>query len=307
MPCRDEHDLAPRVGSPGRVAPWAALACAAAIVAGCQELDRRPAKSPLKPLQMSHDSVVLDIFFVRVPLGDAEANGALWEEVDEQHFPAELRQRLARNGFRVGLVGGQIPAALSKLLEMKDKPAPRGNAHEVKAAELEQEPKVVRRHSQVRPGQRTEIQASGVYDELPVLTCESRGLCGKTYQQAQGVLIVQAKPVADGRVQLDLLPEIQFGESRLRSIPTPGGMRLEPGRSKKGFDDLALQATLLPGHLVVLTGLPDRPGSLGYQFFTQDNAGKREQKLMIVRVSQTQHDDLFDPQQALPLEQLASP
>ena len=71
---------------------------------------------------MSPDSVAMDIIFVRVPLGDAEMNGKMWDEIDEQHFPAELRQRLLNSGFRVGLIGNQVPRPLAKLLELNDKP-----------------------------------------------------------------------------------------------------------------------------------------------------------------------------------------
>ncbi|MCR4414832.1 MAG: hypothetical protein NUV77_20640 [Thermoguttaceae bacterium] len=274
------------------------------VLAGCHTIERRPGKSPLKPVQMSPDSVVLDIFFVRFPVGDAEVNGDLWTEVDEQHFPPEVRQRLAKNGFRAGLVAGPMPVALSRLLELNDKSAPPGTAQEMKGDDLNAEPRVVRRHSQVRAGRRTEIQASGVYERLPVLTCEPRGLCGQEYQNAQGVIALKAQPGPDGRVRLDLIPEVHYGESRLQRVPMPGGIRLEPGRPKRVFDELALQATLSPGHLILVTSLPQKPGSLGHYFFTQNLSGKLEQKLMVIRLSQTQRDDLFDPQAPLPLDAL---
>ena len=81
-------------------------------------------KSPLVPASMSPDSVVLEMFFVRFPFGDPAVNEKLWEEIDEQQFPPELRERLARNGFRAGLVSGQMPDELSKLMQLSDKPAP---------------------------------------------------------------------------------------------------------------------------------------------------------------------------------------
>ena len=58
---------------------------------------------------MTPGSVAVDIVFVRCPLGDPAVNEKMWEEIDEQHFPAELRQRLARNGFRAGVIGAQFP------------------------------------------------------------------------------------------------------------------------------------------------------------------------------------------------------
>ena len=39
--------------------------------------------------------------------------------------------------------------------------------------------------------------------------------------------------------------------------------------------------------------LPDRPGSLGHYFFTEQTKGAMEQKLLLIRVAQTQHNDVF--------------
>ncbi len=78
-------------------------------MAGCTTTALHKGKSPLVPAQMSPDSVVLEMFFVRFPFGDPAVNEKLWEEIDEQQFTPELRERLARNGFRAGLVSGQMP------------------------------------------------------------------------------------------------------------------------------------------------------------------------------------------------------
>jgi len=289
-------------GSPYRLVLLALAALVA--VAGCAPV--RPVgpqgKSPLTPARMSPDSVVLDIFFVRFPFGQEEANGPLWDEIDEQHFPAEVRRRLAQNGFRVGLVGGQPPMALTRLLELKDKPAPNGQAAETALIDLEAEPRVVRRHLQLRAGQRSEIIASEIYEQLPVLTCESGGVCGQSYPKAQGVLAVKARAERDGRVRLEVLPELQYGEVRQRYVGGYGALRLEAGRSQRSFDELALSACLAPGAMIVLGSVPDRPGSLGHHFFTHQTSGKLEQKLMVIRLGQTQYNDLFQAQEPLPLD-----
>jgi hypothetical protein len=41
---------------------------------------------------------------------------------------------------------------------------------------------------------------------------------------------------------------------------------------------------------------------LGDYFFTENDNGKSEQKLLIVRLSQTQHNGLFDPPETLKLD-----
>ena len=254
------------------------------------------------PAQMSPDSVVLDLFFVRFPFGDPTVNEKLWEEIDEQQFAPDLRERLARNGFRAGLVSGQMPMELSRLLELGDKPAPGGEAAETRVDDLEAQPRVARQHLQLRAAHRGEIVASGVYSELPVLLCESGHVGGQTYNQAQGIFAVKSFPRPDGRVRLDLVPELHHGQPQPRWVGNQGILRMDTSRPKRVFDDMTLTAELTPGTMLVLSSLPNKTGSLGHHFFTE-RADRLEQKLLIVRLSQTQHDGLFNPPEPLKLEE----
>ncbi len=260
------------------------------------------AKSPLMPAQMSPDSVVLDIFSVRCPFDDATVNEKLWEEIDEQSLPRELRERLTLNGFRVGFVSGQMPMELSKLLELSDKPAPGGDMAETKSDDLTIQPRVMRRHLQLRAGLRGEVVASGIYPELPVFVSEPGQLCGQTYNDAQGIFAVKSFPQPDGRVRLEVVPEMHHDHPQQRWVSGPGMAYLEASRPKRAFDEMRISADLAPGAMLVLACLPDRQGSLGCQFFTEKN-DSLQQKLLIVRLSQTQHDGLFDPPDPLKLEE----
>jgi len=253
--------------------------------------------------QLPPGSVVLDIFFVRVPFGEPQLNDELWQQVDEQHFSAPLRQRLGRNGFRVGLAGAPIPLRLSDLLELEDKPLPTGKANQIDVAQMEVEPRVQRRHMSLRAGKHGDIVASRIYDRLAVPTYESGQLSVQTYCQAQGHLTVEAAAQSDGRVQLKLTPELRHGQSRMTPRPVVGNeaiLQLAPNQPCRVFDDLSISATVSPGAMLVLSCLPDRAGSLGHHFFTCNNE-RLERKLLVVRLSQTQHDDSLVAGQILPL------
>jgi hypothetical protein len=271
--------------------------------AGCNTPLHKGGKSPLQPAQMSPDSVVLEMFFVRCPFGDATVNGKLWDEIDEQQFSPALRERLAKDGFRVGMVSGQVPAELSKLLQLSDKPTP---ADEVGASQIdsvEKEPRVLLRHLQLRANQRGDILASGVHADLPLLTCDAGQISGQTYHQAQGIFAVKSLPQPDGRIRLELVPELHHGQPQQQWVGKQGMWRLETGRPKRVFDDMTLSADLGPGAMLVLSSLSNRPGSLGHYFFTENDGGRLEQKLLIIRLTQTQHDGLFNPPEPLKLEE----
>jgi hypothetical protein len=265
---------------------------AALVLAGCQT-PISTGRSPLRPSQMSPDSVAVDIVFVHFPLGDHDANGKLWNDVDEQGLPTELRERLARNGFRVGLIGGQVPEVLAKLLELSDKPTRRDQQRT--AADMENNKHPILRHLQMRAGNRNEILASGIYESLPLLLTESGDLRGQTYSQAQGILAARAFPLADGRVRLELTPELHHGQPRPRLVGDQAMMRLDTARPRRVFDELTTSVVIAPGTMVILSCLPDRPGSLGHYFFTEGEDNRVEQKLLLVRLCQTQHDDLVTP------------
>ncbi len=151
---------------------------------------------------------------------------------------------------------------------------------------MEQEPRVVRRYLQLRYGKRSEIIASDVYDELPVLTCEAGGVCGHTYPKAQGLLALKAAPEADGQVRLDLVPEVHYGEPRQRYVGEGAALVLQAGQARKAFDDLTITAVLPPGHMLLIGSLDSRPGTLGHQFFTCKSNGRLEQKLLLIRLAQ---------------------
>lgn len=282
------------------------LSAALLAGAGCRNVAEHIPQSPLKPARMSAESCVLDVFFVRVPFGDSEVNGPLWTEIDEQQLTSDLRQRLALNGFRIGLVGTQVPPALAKLLEQQGKTPGGSQAAAFSPEDLEEESPVEWAHWQLPPGRRKEIVCSETYESLPVLVCDPQGVQGDEYSDAQGVLAVQSYPEADGRVRLRFVPEIQHGERKLRFVGKQGIARLEPTRAKRSFNDMAVEATLGLGQMLVLSCETSRPGSLGHRFFSCQKDGKQEQKLLVIRLSQTQHDDLFSPPQLLPLDTLAS-
>jgi hypothetical protein len=267
------------------------LLLALLALAGCTT-PLQKGKSPLQPAQMSPDSVALDIFFVRFPFGDPAVDEKLWNQIDEQQFAPELRERLARNGFRVGLISGQIPAELSKLMALSDKPAPTGGLEAGQVANLEAQPRVVGRHLQIRAGNPSVINASNVYPELPVLVSKSGQVSGRTFNLAQGVFEAKTFPQPDGRVRLELVPELQHDQARPRWVGNQGVLKLETDRPKEVYDDMTIAADLPSGSMLILSSLANRPGSLGHYFFTEGD-GRIEQKLLIVRLSQTQQDGLF--------------
>lgn len=281
------------------------LATAALLLlfAGCARVMAPTGKSPLAPPQMSSDSVVVEIFSIRVPFGDAEVNGPLWQEIDEQQISPELRTRLNQNGFRVGLIGTQVPAKIAELLESTDPAATPGGLEQTGTqVNLEESSAPLRRHLQLRAGKRGVIQASELCAEMPLLLYRNGQVRGEPYYEAQAQFGLRTYPNRDGRVKVELVPEVEHGQSRREWVGGQGSLRLEVGKPKHVLDDMAVELTLSPGEMIALTSIPTRPGSVGHYFFTAGGADARMQKLLIVRLLQTQHEELLAPTDVLPLD-----
>lgn len=260
-----------------------------ACLAGCEFISYKPkGTSPLAPLQLTADSAELEIVFIRSGAGDREM-ADLWSTIDEQAIPSSLRTELAANGLRAGIISGQTPAPLAHKMAGAADRAPPAAA----AARLEIEPAVHRNHMQIHRGRPGNIIASGVYDSVSPLTRDQGEVKADTYHNAQADFVVSVDPQPDRRVAISLVPELKYGAARQQYVVEDGVWRLDTGKPKKTFDKLKLEATLAPDQMLVVTSLPERPGSLGYYFFTESKTGHLEQKLLVIRLTETKSSDLF--------------
>ena len=259
--------------------------------AGCRsvptggEVDREP----LLPLpRMSSDSVALEIAFVDVPTDDAGWSDRLWQQVDEQHLTPEFRRNMQSNGFRCGIVGVQLPQELRQQLDRFQ------NASSRLLAEMAQGGKFrpKNRRLQLREGSQSEIVTSGLRDSLVVLIHEGDQVVGRTFQEAQTVFDLRAYPQGDGSATIHLTPHIQYGPPRQKWIGRDGMFQREVARKAQVFDDLTIKSNLLPGQTMMVTSF-EMSRSLGGNFF-RNAESDAVQKMLLIRLAQSQHDDLFD-------------
>ncbi len=261
---------------------------------GCATWNSQPEDpSQLPPARMSPDSVVLEIAFVRLAVSDASAYGAIWSEVDEQHFDPQLRRQLAANGLRVGVLGQQLPTELRAALEAAaTQPEERGEDVGTSDTEIDRVP----RRRSCRHGSRHKIVVSKTHPTLAFLTQEDGAVRGNVLENAQCLLALKPYPQGDGRVRLDLTPEVEHGEVRTEWAEQAGALMQRIGRERLVLDRLRFVATLSPGQVLVVSTTPDIKG-VGEHFFSETAAGRVERTLLLIRVAQTQWDDVFAPDQ----------
>ncbi len=276
-------------------APVAISGLAIVLLAnGCTPL-HVAARNPLAAPRMSPDSVGLEIIWVRFPEGDPEMTVSIWDEIQEQTIPTLMRERLASNGFRAGVMAGRLPDALEQHMRLsEDPPTALG---QVQTLNLVGAALAQRRALQLRAGHPGRILCTGEgvrHPQLHVLFVGDDGdVTGRTYIEALGLMSVVAQPADAGRVELELTPELEYGQAVRNYVAQGDALGIEFRPPHETFVQLRVAAPLAPGEMLVLTCQPNRRGSLGHRFFTAEEGTIRQQRLLIVRVAQTQHDDLF--------------
>ncbi len=264
------------------------------VISGCAPLNSssRTSKS-LPPGRLPPDAVVLDVAFVRLKAADVASYDAIWSAADEQRLDADLRGSLEKNGVRAGVLGQQLPLRLRELLDTPPK----------LLAELSQgQPEELdfngsRQHLPLRAGHRSVIKASKVFPSLPVLLSEEGSVRGYQLTDARCTLSLKAHPQGDGRVKLNLTPEIEHGEMKARWGGSEGMMIQQTSQDRLILDRLALETMLGPGQSLLVSTTPDIKG-LGEYFFSQHVGGTVERRLLVIRYAQTQFDNLFAPEQS---------
>ena len=275
-------------------------AWAAAVVAGCAPF-KVPDDIPTRILptaRMSPDSVILEVGYAQMPLTDSAAYEEVWQQADEQALALELRQELARNGLRCGVLGKRIPEKIRALMDQKataiDK---RSEDLDVGQVEVDRQT----RRMQCRAARRVKVLCSKSYPQLSLLTRDGGAVRGRQLEQAQCLFGLKPYPQNDGRVQIDLMPEVEHGELKQQWVSGEGSLMQRVGRDKVTFEAMRISLSLAPGQMIAVSAV-EQPIGLGEHFFVESVGGTPQRSLLFVRLAHTQHDELFAPElSALPL------
>ena len=65
------------------------------------------------------------------------------------------------------------------------------------------------------------------------------------------------------------------------------------GRKREVFQHLAFEAQLNPGQTLIMSCTPEMTG-VGHTFFVESGEGDAQQKLLLIRLAQSQRNALFD-------------
>jgi hypothetical protein len=257
----------------------------ACTLAGCSmfsaadlSLAVNTARPVLPPLKAPSDAVQLQIVFVERPCDDKLLNQIVWQQVDQVGaLGPESRAILDDHGFRVGQCGAQPPPAVQTLL---------GLTAELVDEQLAGEHLMRGRRLGLRSGQDTEIQTGDYLRDCRVRYVDAGREEIVEYSQARCVLRLRPVRVQDGWVRVEITPEIHHGAAVMRHTPTEEGWALKGGQKTDARQALKFSVMLSTGELALISADPDREGTLGREFFCQEQPdGRRTQRLLAVRLA----------------------
>lgn len=261
-------------------------------ISGCSiwKNEEKKDKKSSPPPPLIQDRIVLDVTFVHVPPDTEQLADELWRDVDEQRLPTELRRRLEENGFRCGLIGSQYPDALNELM-----------AHSENHGQMDTElgaPRIGKatgtRRIQCRSGKRSQIIAGETVSQMAVMTNDNGILRGQSCNNAHCEFSMRTFALGDGRVRLELTPEIHHGVPKQTIVGGENAFRFDVTQERWVVDQLHIETTLSPGQSLLLTATPEARGLGGKFFGSQKNPGHHA-KLILIRLAQSEMNDLFAP------------
>ena len=238
-------------------------------------------------INQSTDTVSIDIFIIHLAPRQHELLQQLWQEIDEQSLPPQLRRELLVQGFRVGVLGSLLSPALAQLLSISaDAKADvaLGEIYEISAADVAREPTATRNMRNLLPGMSALVKVFDTPLPEQSLFWEENGMMhGQTYTGAIGLFRVSATANRDGSAQVQIVPELEHGIDEPRFRVRAGMVVQETGKPRHSFESLTVSHRLLPGQwLIVGTTTPDSAGA-GKAFFVRKDSGM-EQRLLAIRL-----------------------
>ena len=258
---------------------------------GCKSWNQSIESSVLKlpTPRLAMDSVGVDLTFVRVPPNERDLEQTIWAEADEQCIPPEVRAHLNANGIRCGVIGRQLPTALVRLLEESE-------SNDLSRDDVRATDVLTRgRHQRWKSGRRVPIVATAAERSLVLLhqQLNDEGLTGQSFVDAQGFLAAKPYPKKDGRVRVEITPEIHHGAVKQQWIAGEGTWQLKSGKERHVLSDLQMNLEIAHGQALLVSCTEDHSG-IGRTLFIDSSSGDPQQKMLFLRIAEMQQDELFD-------------
>jgi hypothetical protein len=282
-----------------RLPGLAIMVLVAVVDGGCASWNRDSNDSNevrLPPNPMMPRAVALEIAVAQIDQDQLETLETLWNQLDHQAIDLETRKRLDQNGLRAGVVPPKPPESLNQLLE--DKPIDVSDLEPwqqqfVRSGHNKQRRLILHERIQNGEGEAHQVPVS---DVLPVATWSVATFDSQSTGQGEQVRVfckLTTYPKGDGRVTIELVPEIHHGRQRPTIGVADEAFFFKNQQSVQVLNELKVMYSLRPGETLIM-GPNAQLSELGGVMFGHGQRNDFWHRLLLIRLVRTQHDDLFE-------------
>ncbi len=261
--------------------------------------------------RLALDSVGLEICVAQLDDSQNELLEECWGLLDHQEIDLAVRKQLDRNGLRVAVMASHAPATLHELLVPRPVEFENLDLVEKQMAaqgKLEPKPRIINhRRTSNRDGQALPIATSEIHPQLSWTVRDDQSQSVATGKLVRGVFSVTTHPLGDGTVRLKFTPEIHQGDLRPTIGVADRAFFMDKQQQITKLPELAFTVNVRAGETVFVAPTADVQ-DLGHLFFGTpqvqpdsnqltltgiDEVNHYTHRILMVRVVQTQIDDLF--------------
>jgi hypothetical protein len=221
------------------------------------------------------DTIYIEYVLIERPLGDHAMNRVVWSETDEQILPSEVRTIVNNNGYRIGTISGMFPSELDAMIQ---------NPHSAEG----------HRQRRIAAGYPAAFALNGPVpsSEFQVrLNSESVPTTVRR-EQAQFSLDITPVVLADGRLQLKCVPEVEYHDKKFWNPIGAVGPGWGGSKPSEKYPALAFDINISSKEFLVI-GAFEKPTTLGYQTFVSAQSTETVQKLMILHAGRMKAESFF--------------
>lgn len=263
---------------------------------------QRPVMGSFQRLRMLPDSVMLEIAVVKIERSEMEGFDKLWKQLDHSPLSLRSRKRLDQNGLRAAVVSSHVPAELHRLMEpvaLDESKFDQWQQQLFDKGLLKPEPRILLHDGiQNRRGESHPVPVSGYMPHASwVVEVDQQRIAGAS-ENVRAVFEVKTYPKGDGTVRLVCTPGLHIGQPKTQIGIQQQAFAYETSQEKKLLKSLKFEACVRSGESLIIAPTSDM-ADLGGLFFgseidTQLQSNDGSYRVLMVRLLQTQMDDLFD-------------
>jgi hypothetical protein len=221
-----------------------------------------------------------DVLASGVVAGGVVAGGdsaAPWQRMDEAVIAPQTRRWLAANGLRAGRISGWDVSQIASMAEEDDSTRLLREASVLSDFENRRKRLTCRDSQPVTLAVRRALEG-----DHPTLVRTPAGLIGRSLVNPQFTLQMKTFLLDDGRLSVNLLPEIQHGQMKQSFVANDSlAFRMDFRRELWTLNELAMDVPLATGQAIVIVPTEDAFG-LGQQMLIGRRADGSEERVAVI-------------------------